>query len=56
MTSAQAGILLPPTPLVVYLSFDLAVGSDVGGALARLCTVVDGGRQWQDSVARWRRR
>ncbi|WP_372716411.1 Dyp-type peroxidase [Immundisolibacter sp.] len=42
MTSAQAGILLPPPPLAVYLSFDLAVGSDVGGALARLCTVVDG--------------
>lgn len=40
--STQKGILQPPPPLAVYLSFDLAVQGDARAALARLGAMVDG--------------
>ncbi len=40
--STQKGILQPPSPLAVYLSFDLAVQGDARAALARLGAMVDG--------------
>lgn len=42
MVNAQKGILLPPPRLAVYLSFDLAAGTDVRAASARLRDMVDG--------------
>lgn len=42
MTNAQKGILLPPPPLAMYLSFDLAVDGDIRAALARLAGQADG--------------